>query len=268
MAEPKHPAQTVVITGGAGGLGAAMGLRFTTAGANVALLDLDLHAAQAAAAALGPNALGLACDVTDFEDCQRAFDAVRARFGPIDVLINNAGITQRSLFIDADVAVLDRVMRVNWLGSAHCTKAALPDLIARKGLVAGISSVAGYAPLVGRTGYAASKHAMHGFFDSLRTELASKGVQVLVVCPAYVDTPLSGNALNAEGQPIGDGARATAGGYMTPTFVAERIYTAVQRRKRLIRISPVAHLAWWLTRLVPRLYAWLMVRSHRDEFPL
>jgi NAD(P)-dependent dehydrogenase (short-subunit alcohol dehydrogenase family) len=271
MAELTAP-RTVVVTGGAGGLGLAMSRRFARAGDRVAVLDLDAVGAERQATALreaGAEAIGLACDVTDFAACEAAFATIRERLGPIDVLINNAGVTHRSLFADTDVAVLERVMRVNWLGAVHCTKAALPDLVAQKGLVVGISSVAGYAPLVGRTGYSASKHALHGFLDSLRAELAPQGVGALLVCPAYIDTPLNGNALDAHGERLGaDAPKAAAGGYLDATQVANQVFDAVRRRKRQRLISGVAHLAWWMTRLAPRLYEPLMRRAHRDEFEL
>ncbi|MCB9539449.1 MAG: SDR family oxidoreductase [Myxococcales bacterium] len=260
--------RVVAITGGAGDIGQALGRAFGRAGARIALLDLPgprLEAAAAGLRALDVDALGLACDVTDPAACQDAVDAARSRLGPVDVLINNAGLSHRSRFTDTDPAVLRRVMEVNFFGAVHCTRAALPDLRTRGGTVVAVSSVAGFAPLVGRTGYAASKHALHGFFDSLRTELADEGVHVLVVCPSFVDTQFARTALNGAGERL-QGPRALAGRPLSPDQVADAVVDAVARGKRQRLISPVAHASLWLSRLWPAAYDRVMRRAQREEF--
>ncbi len=194
--------KVVVVTGAAGGLGRALCLCFGLAGARIVALDRDSGPLDELLASLhqaGVAAIAVACDVTVEADCQRAMAAATQSFGGIDVLINNAGISHRSAFAHTDTDVIRRVMAVNFFGALHCTHAALDKLLARRGLVIAISSVAGFAPLVARTGYAASKHALHGFFDSLRTEVEPLGLKVMLVCPAFIQTGIDKNALGGDG---------------------------------------------------------------------
>ncbi len=134
----------------------------------------------------GAQALALNCDVTDAASCADAIRSAVERFGGVDVLVNNAGITHRSAFATTDPAVLRRVMEVNFFGAMNLTHHALPHLLRSRGAIVAISSVAGFAPLIARTGYAASKHALHGFFESLRSEVRSQGVDVTLVCPSFI----------------------------------------------------------------------------------
>ncbi|MCX8006445.1 MAG: SDR family oxidoreductase, partial [Burkholderiaceae bacterium] len=179
-------------------------LRFAAAGARVAVLDRDGDAVDRMAGELvaGAGGIALPCDVTDPAACGEAIAAVAARYGGIDVLVNNAGISHRSAFATTSPGVIRRVMEVNFFGAMHCTQAALPHLVASRGAIVVVSSVAGFAPLIGRTGYAASKHALHGFFASLRTELAPAGVTVTLVCPSFVATGIDRNALGGDGNPV------------------------------------------------------------------
>ncbi|GMV46147.1 MAG: hypothetical protein AMXMBFR66_15450 [Pseudomonadota bacterium] len=250
--------RVVVVTGAAGGLGRALVDAFAAAGAQVAALDRDaalLRQADFAAAAVRR----LVCDVADEADCRRALAEVRDAWGGIDVLVNNAGITHRSAFAATRPEVIRRVMAVNFFGALHCTHAALDDLVARRGLVVAVSSVAGFAPLVARTGYAASKHALHGFFDSLRSELEPLGVEVLLVCPAFIRTGIDKNALGGDGTPVRH-AQAIVGRRATPEAVAAKIVRAAARGRRLLLPDRVSRLAWWVSRLAPRWYARQMAR--------
>jgi NAD(P)-dependent dehydrogenase (short-subunit alcohol dehydrogenase family) len=258
---------TVVISGGGGGLGRELALRFALAGARVAVLDRDASAARMVQAELqqaGAAALGLACDVTSPADCENAVAAAVTAFGRIDVLVNNAGITHRSAFATTDATVLRRVIEVNLFGAIHLTRAALPALRRARGLIVTVSSVAGYTPLIARTGYAASKHALHGFFDSLRTELATEGIDVMLVCPSFIATGIERNALG----PSGGSAthpQVVVGTRLPPEAVADRIVRSAARSPRLLLIGRTAHAAWWLSRLAPALYERIMARRLRDE---
>jgi NAD(P)-dependent dehydrogenase (short-subunit alcohol dehydrogenase family) len=271
--------QVVVITGAAGGIGAALARRWHGDGARVALLDRDLDGARAVAAQLesgggpvgaqaaGPQhaqvpgrALALACDVTSVEDCRRAVDAVVATWGGIDVLVNNAGITHLGRFLDTDVDVIHRVVDVNLFGAVHCTKAALPSLLARRGQVVVMSSVAGVTPLTGRTGYSAAKHALHGFFDTLRQEHHADGLRVMVVCPSFVDTAIGAHALGPDGGPAPAESRTGVKAPVSPELLAEAVVRAARRNQRLLLFPREARLAYWLARLSPRTYGALMRR--------
>jgi len=263
------PRRVVVITGAAGGIGRALAARFAADGARVALLDRDAEALARTVAELtaaGHDALGQVCDVRDAAACEAAVAAVQGSYGGIDVLVNNAGISHRSLLADTSPEVLRQVMDVNFFGAAHMTRAALASLRARKGVLVAISSVAGFAPLVGRTGYAASKHALHGFFDSLRAELAPDGVAVLLVCPSYTDTGIDRNALAGSGARAGTG-KAIVGKLAKPEQVADAVFTAVGQRRRLLLPTPIGKASYLLSRLLPRVYERAMRRSVRADFP-
>ncbi len=259
--------RVVVITGAAGGIGSALARRFARAGARLALLDVDaggLARLRAELAEAGAAVCAHRCDVTDASACRAAIDAVVAAFGAIDVLVNNAGITALSPFAACGETVFHRLMAVNFFGAIHCTLAALPALRARKGQVVVISSVAGFAPLWGRAAYAASKHALHGAFDTLRVELAREGVGVSVVCPTYTDTQIVSRALDGEGRPTHTGAKV-AQRMMAPAVLADRVVRALARRRRRVLPTWVARGAWWISRVAPALYDRLMLRHHRTH---
>jgi len=258
---------TVFVSGAAGGLGQAIALRFAAAGARLVLLDQSaegLAVTQAQIEAAGGQCLGLTCDVTNAAACADAVRAAVERFGSLDVLVNNAGISHRSAFAATDPAVLRRVMEVNFFGAANLTHCALPHLLQRRGAIVAISSVAGFSPLIARTGYAASKHAMHGFFESLRTEVQPQGVDVTMVCPSFIATRIDRNALGGDGKPAGH-AQVVIGRRLTPEQVAERIHAGVGHRRRLLLIGKTAWQAWWISRLAPSLYERLMARRLRGE---
>ena len=267
MARRDFTGRTVVVTGAAGGLGSALCRRFGDAGAKIAVLDSNAAGAAALAAELrsiGIEAQDIACDVTDAQACAAAMSAVVARFGSLELLVNNAGITHRSGFAQTDADVIRRVMEVNFFGAVNCTRAALAPLIGNRGLIIVISSVAGFAPLIARTGYAASKHALHGFFDSLRTEVADQGVEVLMVCPSFIDTGIARNALGADGRPA-QHAQSVVGTRAAPAAIAEKIFRAACRGERLLLPGGTAVLSWWVSRFAPRLYARLMAKKLRAE---
>jgi len=254
--------KNVVLTGAAGGIGSALAHRFGSDGARVALLDLEVERVDALAAELasaGVEALALACDVTSLEACDTAVKQVTEQWGGVDVLVNNAGITHLSPFRDTRVDVIRRVMEVNFFGAVHCTKAALPSLIERRGQIVVLSSFAGLAPLATRCGYAASKHALHGFFGSLRAELRRIGVGVTIVCPTFINTAIGDGALGGDG-----GAptmpRTQTGTPAEPEQLAEVIHGAALKRQRLVVPFRDAKVSYFVARFLPGLYERMMVR--------
>ncbi|HBB99236.1 MAG TPA: short chain dehydrogenase, partial [Pseudomonas sp.] len=204
------------------------------------------------------DALGLCCDVSDAEAVQRAIALVVERYGGIDVLVNNAGITHRSPVANTSLAVFERVMAVNFYGALHCTQAALPSLISRGGQIIVLSSLSQYSPVPNRAAYNASKHALHGLFETLRCELRETDVNVMLVCPGYTATDLRKNVL------VGDGSTAPTpvldiGRVASPQDVAEAIYQGALRRRRLLVLSNLDWKAQLLARCFPRLYQSLLL---------
>lgn len=170
----------------------------------------------------------------------------------------------RSGFADTEIEVFRKVMEVNYFGSLHCTKAALPRLLRSKGQIIVVSSIAGFSPLFGRSGYLASKHALHGLFDSLRSELLQTGVSVLVACPGFIDTEFANRALDGDGSRTPH-PRSTLGQQATPRQVAGAILRAASRDQEMLVLSRVGHLTRLLTRVAPGTYQRLMARSLRKE---
>lgn len=268
MSRRNFQGQVVLISGAAGGLGAALCQRYGAVGSLIAAMDLDaarLDALVRTLAQSGAQALALPGDITDPVACKTAVAATLAHFGRLDGLINNAGISHRSLLRDTDPGVIRRVMEVNFFGALNLTQAALPHVTAQRGFIVAISSVAGFSPLIGRTGYAASKHALLGFFDSLRSEVEASGVSVTLVCPSFIRTGIGAAGLGGDGA-AASSPRITSGGESTAEDIAQRIFVAVAGNRRLLLPDRTSRLAWWLSRLAPGLYARAMKRRLGVEF--
>lgn len=256
--------KVVVITGGCAGIGRALALRFAQAGAHLAILDVQEESLvafrQQLHDKLNADVLAINCDVSDDQACADAMAQVIDRFGGIDLLINNAGITHRSAFADTELAVFQRIMAVNYFGALNCTRHALPSLLARRGQVIVLSSLSSFAPLLNRSAYNASKHALHGLFETLRMEVREQGVSVMLVSPGFTATDIRKNAL------VGDGSVAQASTAMpfkvaAPADVAEAIYQGACRRKRQLILSNVDWQARLVARFFPRLFErWMVPR--------
>ncbi len=259
--------KVVVVTGAGSGIGAAVSRRFGEAGARLGMLDMDTAAVKAQAESLrgqGVEALALRCDVAGEDQSTAAIRQILDHYGGIDVLVNNAGITQRSAFADTRMHVYRKVMDVNFFGALHCTAAAMPSLLQRRGVVIVIESLAGVAPLLGRTGYCASKHALHGFFTSLRAEIRKTGVHIMLVCPGFVATNLQRRALGGDGQ-VTDHPQSMVGKPTTAGQVADAIYRGALKRKPMLVLTPVGKLSYWINRFAPLLYERIMARQLSHE---
>ncbi len=251
--------KVVVITGANAGIGRALSQRFAMAGAWIAMLDLEAEPLAAFADHLSEHhntrACGYVCDVSDPVAVHQTFNRILEEFDGIDVLINNAGITHHSRFADTDLEVFRQVMEVNYFGALHCTKAALESLRARRGLIITLSSMSGFAPFLDRSAYAASKHALHGLFDSLRLELSRESVGVMLVCPGYTATAMSEHALDAGGVRGASGLRG-GHGEASPQAVAEQIFQGARKRRRLLILRNVD----WRARIFARMFPGLFER--------
>ncbi|HDI60831.1 MAG TPA: SDR family oxidoreductase [Desulfobacteraceae bacterium] len=263
----KFQDKVAVITGGASGIGLALARRFARGGARLGLLDMDAEALQREAARLaggGTEVVAAVCDVSARRDCQAGIDAVLGRFGRIDVLVNNAGITARDRFVDTRAEVFERVMAVNFFGSLYCTQAALASLRASRGLIVVVESLAGVSPLLGRSAYCASKHALHGLFTTLRAELRPDGVQVMIACPGFVQTNLQRRALGGDGR-VTARPQSRVGRQTSAAAVADILYRAALRRRPMVVLTPVGKIAYWVSRLMPLTYERLMARQFAVE---
>ncbi len=268
MKQREMRGKVVLISGAAGGLGAALCQRYAAAGSRIAAVDVDAARLESLVSDLkqrGAQALALPGNITDAASCQAAVTATLSHLGSIDGLINNAGISQRSLLRCTRLEVIRQVMEVNFFGAVHLTHSALPHITAQRGFIAAISSVAGFSPLIGRTGYASSKHALHGFFDSLRSEVEDLGVSVTLVCPSFIRTGIGDAGLGGDGAPAST-ARLTTGGEARAQDIAERIFFAIAESRPLLLPDRTSRLAWWLSRLAPQRYASIMKRRVGAEF--
>lgn len=254
--------KVVVITGAGNGIGAALARRYAASGARLALLDIDGEAASLTAKACerdGAQAQSWVCDVTDLARCEAVIGEIVERFGAIDCLIANAGITHLSPFAETEVSVIRRVMEINFFGAVNMAKVCLAHLLVTRGQIIIMSSVAGFCPLPMRTGYSASKYAVRGFFETLRAENRHKGLRVLVVCPSFVDTGIGTRALG------GGGATATRGrpeakGAAPTADVADAIFRAAARGRDFLAVARGARLSYFLSRLAPSLLERLSIR--------
>ncbi len=240
----------VVITGASSGIGKALAFAFAEKGSRVFLGARSAgkleEIVQQIRSGEGEAAF-FAMDVTRETECKDFIRQAKATFGKIDVLINNAGISMRALFKDTSPEVLKRVMAVNFWGTVYCTKYALPDLLETKGSVVAVSSVAGIKGLPGRTGYSASKFAIHGFMESLRIENLKTGLHVLMAYPGFTASNIRNTALVADGSPQGK-SPLEEGKIMSAEEVAGHIYRAVKKRKNSMVLTTQGKLTVFLSK--------------------
>lgn len=259
--------KVVIITGGSSGIGKACALRFGKDGGRICISGRNEERLSEAAKELeakGVEVMAVASDVSNENDCVRLINETLNKYGRIDVLINNAGLSMRSLFKDVEIQVIRQLMEVNFFGTVYCTKYALKPLLKHGGTVVGISSIAGFQGLPGRTGYSASKFAMQGFLDALRLENHNTGMNVLTVCPGYTESNIRNTALVADGSEQGESPRDEQK-MMTSEEVADHIYKAVKDRKKKIILTTQGKLSYWLGKLMPNLVDSLVRKTVENE---
>ncbi|HLT12892.1 MAG TPA: SDR family oxidoreductase [Marinobacter sp.] len=252
--------QTVWITGASSGIGEALALQFAKDGAGLVLSarredELKRVADRCVEAGLPEDhILVLPLDVTQWDALPGAVQTVLDRFGAVDLLVNNAGVSQRSLCKDTELAVYQKLMDVDVMGQIALTKAVLPHMLNRgSGHLAVTASVAGKVGVPQRSGYCAAKHAVMGFFDALRAEVEDEGLHVSTIVPGFIRTDISRNALAADGSVYGKLDDDIAGG-MDVNDCAEVIFKGLKARKREIPVGKGKEMAaLWVKRLSPEL---------------
>lgn len=246
--------KTAIVTGAGSGIGKALAQAFAAQGANVVLAARSTGVLNELAEQLkqsGARVLVCPCDVSVEADCRKLIDETVAAFGGIDFLLNNAGISMRELFANSSPDVLKRLMDVNFWGTVYCTKYALPYLLASKGSVTGVSSIAGFKGLPARTGYSASKFAMQGFLESLRIENRKTGLHVLIACPGFTASNIRNTALKGDGSAQGESPRDEAS-MMQPEEVAYEILKAIHKRKQVLVLTTQGKMTVLLNKLFPK----------------
>ncbi|MBB2497027.1 SDR family NAD(P)-dependent oxidoreductase [Aquipseudomonas ullengensis] len=257
--------RVVLITGAASGLGWHLARACHARGDHLLLTDIDAGGLAARVAELDPaRVLGIAGDICDPDLHRELLKGCRKRFGRLDVLLNNAGITHRSPTVQTDPAVFRKVMAVDYHAPLELTLSALPLLRESRGQVAAIGSMAGWMPVLGRAGYCAAKSALGQAFEVLRAEIDRDGIHLLMVYPSFLDTPIDRNALGADGKPAGH-ARSTIGKVRPADRMAEQLLDALKRRQQRLfpdRGSWAASLLW---RIAPAFYYRQMSRRFAGE---
>lgn len=245
--------KVVVVTGGTDGIGKALVEDLLSKGAKVSTCGRNhdkLYQLQARYPAAPLHTM--IADVSNENDCRRFFEMTLKIFGEIDILINNAGISMRGLFEDTSVDVLKKVMDINYFGTVYCTKHALPSIIKNKGVIVGISSIAGYRGLPGRSGYSASKFALQGWLEALRVELMNKGIHVMWVCPGFTTSNIRNVALTKDGSAQGE-SPMEENRLMSAEECARRILKSIEKKKRTVVMTFDGKRAVFMNKFFPGL---------------
>ncbi len=248
--------KVILITGASSGIGKSLAEEFASRGANVVLGARQYvklcEISDNIIKKYNVKSLAIQLDVTNEEDCRNFVNQALYSMGKIDVLVNNAGISMRALFNDLDLKVLRQIMDINFWGTVYCTKYALPELLKVKGSVVGVSSIAGYKGLPGRTGYSASKFAMNGFLESLRVENLKTGLHVMTACPGFTASNIRNVALNKDAVSQGE-TSMDEGKMMTSEEVAKIIADGLGKRKRELVMTGQGKLTVFLQKFIPAL---------------
>ena len=258
----------IILTGASEGIGRALALDLAARGARLALAARDRDRLESLAQecrARGGDALAVPTDVTNTQDLEWLVSETLKTYGGIDAVIHNAGITMWSRF-DAlkDLEIFERIMEVNYYAPVRLTALTLPHLRASRGLIVAIASLAGLTGVPERSAYSGSKHAMIGFFDSLRIELAGSGVDVSVIAPDFVVSEIHKRAIGPDGEPLGTSPMKQSK-IMTAEECARQIARAIEKRQRQLLMSPRGKLGMWLKLLAPGLIDRLAAKAIRQR---
>lgn len=255
--------KVVVITGGSEGIGKALVQKFLQLGSKVATCGRSKEKLTALQTELqNQSLLCVTADVSNYEECKNFINVSLTTFGKIDILINNAGMSMRALLKDASVEVFEKIMAINYLGTLYCTKLALDSIIENKGSIVGISSIAGFRGLPGRSGYSASKFAVNGFLEAVRTELLEDGVNVLTVCPGFTKSNIRNAALDGTSESHGE-SPLDENSLMTAEECANHIIKAIEKRKRSLVLTFTGKRTVFMNKFFP---AWTDKLTHKFFF--
>lgn len=260
----RYANQVIVLTGASAGIGRALALELAGERPRLVLAARDAGRLEEVAAACrerGAEALVVPTDVTDEAACRDLVARTVAAFGAIDALVLNAGVSMWARFEEiTDLSIFERLMRVNYHACVWLTAAALPHLRRSRGQFVVVASLAGLAGVPTHTAYAASKHALIGFFDSLRAELAGSGVAVTIVAPDFVLSEIHRRALGPDGRALGK-SPLEEGRIMTAERCARAIHCAMARRQRLAILSLRGRVGRWVRLVAPELIDWIARRA-------
>lgn len=261
--------KSIIITGASSGIGRELAVSLAQRGARLTVAargkDGIEETAQLCEKA-GGKAVAIVADVAEQDACKRIVDTAVEAFGGVDALVNNAGISMWGRFDELqDLSIIDRIMRINYLGAVYCTHYALPHLKTSRGLLVAVSSLTGIFGVPTRSAYAASKHAMQGFFDSLRVELRDTGVDVLVVSPGFVATGIRARALGRDGQSLGVSPRNEATETMPLDVCVDQIVRAMEGRRRELVMTARARFGRWMMLIAPDLVDRLALKALRER---
>jgi len=259
--------KVVIVTGASSGIGKAIAYEFGKHGAKVVLAarsDDRLKAISNDMAAKGISSLVVVTDVSKEEDCRNLISRTLETFGTIHVLVNNAGLSMRASFLDVEISVLHRLMDVNFWGTVYCTKYALPYLIENKGSLVAVSSVAGFHGLPGRTGYSASKFAIHGLLETIRIENLRKGLHVMIIAPGFTTSEVRLHALTADGSKQGESPRDERK-MDTPEHVARWVIKGIRKKKRNKLLTLDGKFTAFFQRITPDFVDWVYYRVMSKE---
>ena len=259
--------KVVIITGATSGIGEACAQVFGRAGAKIVITGRNqdkLNKTQEKLNSENIEVLPVLADAASEADSKKLAEETISRFGKIDVLVNNAGISMRALFEDLDLEVFKKVMDTNFYGTVYATKYCLPEILKSKGSIIGISSINGYRGTPARTAYTASKYAMNGFFESLRTEVMNKGVHILVASPGFTASNIRNGALTAEGKSQGESPRDESK-MMSSEEVAQAILISTLKRKRDLVLTIQGKLAVFLNKWIPSIMDGIVYKEMAKE---
>ena len=244
--------KVAVVTGASSGIGLAVARLLGAEGAKVVMAARSWEKMKELAPSVGKDVLCIRTDVSVEADCRKLVQETLAKWGRIDFLINNAGLSMRAMFKDLNLDVLRRLMDVNFWGTVNCTKYALPWLLERKGQVVGVISIAGYSALPARTGYSSSKYAIRGFLDTLRIEHLKDGLGVLVFAPGYTSSNVRNAALTADGSAQGE-TPLDEDKLMSAEECARHLARGLAARRSQMILTGLGKATVWAHRLFPRL---------------